>query len=412
MLSQNYLARNIDFISRSDQGGRGDGCQIMVHRGYAYIGHLFSNGFTILDVRDPRKPRTVDFIPAPPQTWSLHVQTHEDLLFVVNALDMYNLPIFFEESEYHSKSVIETLDEEGYSFTAGLRVYDISDPEKPREIGFMPVDGFGLHRMWYIGGRYLYASAHIRGYTDYVLLIIDVSDPTKPHEIGRYWLPGMWAAGGEKPSWPRGRRFSAHHALVPPDSDIAYSSWRDGGMALLDISDKTKPRLIAHQNLSPPFGGGTHTTLPLPDRQLILVADESIADNCADGIKYIWVVDVREPANPVTIATMPLPEEDDYCKQPGHFGPHNLHEMRPGSWQESNTIFATLQNAGVRAYDIRNPFAPKELAYFVPPFPETIVDPRPRPVGVNTTDVYVDPNGLMYVTDYNAGLYILEYTGG
>jgi hypothetical protein len=131
------------------------------------------------------------------------------------------------------------------------------------------------------------------------------------------------------------------------------------------------------------------------------MADEWIADNCADGIKYIWVVDVREPTNPLPIATMPLPEEDD-----------NLHEMRPGPFRDSSTIFATLQNAGVRAYDIRNPFQPRELAYFVPPFPESIVDPRARPVGVNTTDVYVDPNGLMYVTDYNAGLYILEYKAG
>jgi len=27
-------------------GGRGDGVQIMVHRGYAYVGHGFSNGIT------------------------------------------------------------------------------------------------------------------------------------------------------------------------------------------------------------------------------------------------------------------------------------------------------------------------------------------------------------------------------
>jgi hypothetical protein len=31
-------SRNVKFISHSDQGGRGDGVQIMVHRGYAYIG--------------------------------------------------------------------------------------------------------------------------------------------------------------------------------------------------------------------------------------------------------------------------------------------------------------------------------------------------------------------------------------
>ena len=45
-------SRNIEFISHSDQGGRGDGVQIMVHRGYAYIGHGYSNGITVLDVRD------------------------------------------------------------------------------------------------------------------------------------------------------------------------------------------------------------------------------------------------------------------------------------------------------------------------------------------------------------------------
>ena len=37
-------SHNVKFISHSDQGGRGDGVQIMVHRGYAYIGHGYSNG--------------------------------------------------------------------------------------------------------------------------------------------------------------------------------------------------------------------------------------------------------------------------------------------------------------------------------------------------------------------------------
>jgi len=139
-------------------------------------------------------------------------------------------------------------------------------------------------------------------------------------------------------------------------------------------------------------------------RRLRFRAADSVAGRQPLDTAVTRNVDVREPVNPVTIATMPLPEEDDYCRQPGHFGPHSVHEMRPGSWQDSNAIFATLQNAGVRVYDIHNPFAPRQLAYFVPPFPESIVDPRPRPFGVNTTDVYVDPNGLMYVTDYNAGL--------
>ena len=65
-------SRNVKFISHSDQGGRGDGVQIMVHRGYAYIGHGYSNGITVLDVRDPKNPRPVAFLPCPPDTRAIH----------------------------------------------------------------------------------------------------------------------------------------------------------------------------------------------------------------------------------------------------------------------------------------------------------------------------------------------------
>ncbi len=70
--------KNIDFVSYSDQGGRGDGVQIMVHKGHAYIGHMFSNGVTVMDVTDPKNPRPVNFLPTPPNTWSLPSQTHDD----------------------------------------------------------------------------------------------------------------------------------------------------------------------------------------------------------------------------------------------------------------------------------------------------------------------------------------------
>ena len=40
-------------IGHTDQGGRSDGQQIMVRNGYAYIGHVCSRGFSVIDVRDP-----------------------------------------------------------------------------------------------------------------------------------------------------------------------------------------------------------------------------------------------------------------------------------------------------------------------------------------------------------------------
>ena len=58
-------AHNIKFLSHSDQGGRGDGVQVMVNKGFAYIGHGFSNGVTVIDVRDAKNPKTVNFLALP-----------------------------------------------------------------------------------------------------------------------------------------------------------------------------------------------------------------------------------------------------------------------------------------------------------------------------------------------------------
>src|SRR5262249_26241027 len=119
--------------------------------------------------------------------------------------------------------------------------------------------------------------------------------------------------------------------------------------------------------------------------------------------------DIRERRNPISIATFPTPSERDYCKTGGKFGPHNLHENRQGTFQSSEIIFATYTNAGVRAISIRNPFRPEESCYFVPPpAAEPGVDGSRD---VSSGDVFVDSRGLMYVTDSNAGLDILEFQG-
>jgi hypothetical protein len=47
------LARNMRLIGHSDQGRRPDDVQIMVANGHAFIGHMFSKGFSVVDVRDP-----------------------------------------------------------------------------------------------------------------------------------------------------------------------------------------------------------------------------------------------------------------------------------------------------------------------------------------------------------------------
>jgi hypothetical protein len=408
------FARNMRVVGHSDQGGRPDGVQIMVQRGFAYVGDMISKGFSVLDVRDAKNSRAVNYVAAPANTWNIHLQVHDDLLLVVHAKDMFAAAEFADERAYYSGAlgkIVGTAEaKRARDWSAGLAVYDISKPDGPRRIAFMPVEGGGIHRIWYTGGRWAYVSVLLDGFTDYIFMTVDMSDPTRPHEVSRWWIPGMNLATGETPSWAADRRYGLHHAII--HGDTAYAAWRDAGMVVLDIKDRTKPKLIVHKNWSPPFGGGTHNCLPLPDRDLLVVLDEAVLDHQEDGLKLIWVFDNRARENPVSICAFPTPTEADYKSKGGHFGPHNIHENRPGSFVSSQLIFATYQNAGIRVFDISNPFAPKEAGALVPPQPATLADTRPnRARVIQSADVFVDAKGLIYATDYNAGLYILEFGG-
>ena len=74
---------------------------------------------------------------------------------------------------------------------------------------------------------------------------------------------------------------------------------------MVDVKDKANPKLITHKVWAPPFGGGTHNALPLPDRNLLIVVDETVLDDQEDGFKPIWVFDNQVKSNPISIATFP-----------------------------------------------------------------------------------------------------------
>jgi hypothetical protein len=407
-------ARNMRLIGHSDQGGRADGIQIMVSGGYAYVGHVFNNGFSIIDVRDPKNPTFVRHIPQPGGTWSQHLQTHGDILIVNNMCDMLKVETSgaFDPGEYYKGSVADKIDISAGDrpYSAGMRVYDISDRANPREIAFLEVPGLGVHRVFWDGGDWAYISALPPGFSDDILMIVDFRNPEKPEVVSRLWREGMHTAGGETPWWDPKYRYALHHAIIK--GDLGAAAWRDGGMSLIDVSDRHNPRFLSHHNPCPPFAGHTHNTLPLPGRGLLFVVEESQADNCEDGIKRNWVYDISVPTNPVSIATTLPPDDADYRNKGGQFGPHNVHENREEGFRSEELMFVSYQNAGLRVYDISNPFRPEEVAACVPPAPKKLMDYRPnRPLVVDTTDVYVDKQGLIYTTDMNAGLYIMEMEG-
>jgi hypothetical protein len=403
------IGHRIRHISYSDQGGRPDAVQVMVNRRHVYVGHMFSGGITILDAADPRQLKPVHYWHPGGLTRTHQLQVANDLLLAANGANIVALQSYDNQRGYFENNLADSMTKQG-KFRSGLSIHDISKPGELREIAFLEIPGFGVNRSSWTGGRYAYVSAHFEGFTDHMLCVVDLNNITKPEIVSRWWLPGMNRAGGEKPTAPQGKRYALHHMLTA--GDRGYASWRDGGLTVHDISDPRNPKLLSHINWSPPFPGGTHTALPLPGRNLVVVADEANAEKCAKGMFHTFVLDVRAPQNPVPIATLPTPRERDWCAAPGTFGPHNLHENRPGSMQSEETIFATYNNAGVRIFDIKDAFAPKEIAYWAPPMPQKMIDPRPKVTrAAKTADLYVMPDGLMFVTDWNAGLNVLQYTG-
>jgi hypothetical protein len=370
---------------------------------------MFSDGVTILDASDPRRLKPVAFFTAGSGTRTHHLQVAGDVMLLANGANIVSMQSYDNMRGYFENNLADSITNRR-KFRSGLSIHDISRPAEMKEIAFLEMPGFGINRLWWPGGRHAYVSAHFDGFIDHILCVVDLNDLTRPEIVSRWWMPGMNRAAGETPPLPAGRRMALHHMITA--GDRGYAAWRDGGLTIHDISDPAGPTLLSHINWSPPFPGGTHTALPLPRRNLVVVADEANAEKCAKGTFHTFIVDVRAPENPVPIATLPTPGERDFCSMPGVFGPHNLHENRPGSFHSEDTIFATYNNAGVRVFDIKDAFAPKEVAYWVPPVPPRLVDPRPNvALAAKTADVYVTTDGLMFVSDWNAGMHVLQYEG-
>jgi hypothetical protein len=402
------VGRRIRHLSYFDIGGRPDSVQVMVNRRHLYVGHMFSNGVTIIDAADPRRLKPAGFFTGGGFTRTHHLQVADDLLLLANGANIVAMQSYDNMRGYFENALADSITNRK-AFRSGLSIHDISRPSEMKEIAFLEMQGFGINRLWWPGGRYAFVAAHFDGFTDHILCIVDLKDIRKPEIVSRWWLPGMNRAAGEKPVLPQGRRAALHHMITA--GNRGYGAWRDGGLTIHDISDPAKPTLLSHINWSPPFPGGTHTALPLPGRGLAVVADEANAEQCAKGTFHTFVVDVRAPQNPVPISTLPTPKDRDYCAL-GTFGPHNLHENRPGSYRSEQTIFATYNNAGVRVFDIKDAFAPKEIAYWVPPPPKRLIDPRANvALAAKSADIYVTADGLLYVTDWNAGLNVLQYEG-
>ena len=335
------IGREIRHLSYSDQGGRPDGVQVMVNRRHVYVGHMFSDGVTILDAADPRRLKPVGFFTAGTNTRTHHLQVSDDLLLLANGANI----VAMQSYDNHARLLRERARRQHHE-----QEEVPLGPEHPRHL---EAGGDARDRVsrdarasasTACGGPAAATRTSPRISTATRITsscIVDLQNITKPEIVSKWWLPGMHRAGGEPSTLAPGKRVALHHMIVA--GDRGYGAWRDGGFTIHDLSDKTKPKLLSHINWSPPFPGGTHTPLPLPGRNLAVVADEANAEKCAKGLFHTFIVDVRAPENPVPISTLPTPTGRDFCGF-GTFGPHNLHENRPGLVSERRDDLCDLQH--------------------------------------------------------------------
>ena len=374
------------------------GGQVVVAGGRAYVGHMDPPaGTSILDVSDPRRPRVLGAMEAPLHTRSHKVRLLGDLMLVNRERSYHPLRAAEEAAlrggEPEPPPAAEALAPE----RTGLEIYDVRDPARPRLLSRFPA--LGVHR-FDVDERYAYLSAEMDGYRGNITVIVDLARPEQPVEVGRWWLPGQWAAGGERGAW-EGDAHMTHHPLRR--GDRLYVSLWYGGFAILDISDLARPALVSHVDWSPPYPSPTHTALRLPfrlrDRDILVVADEQIFPASHQWPPaFLWIVDVTDERHPVPIASYRPPDDEARASR----GRHGCHQ--PQEQVRDPLLFVSWFAGGVRAVDVSDPHAPREVGVFVPA-------PRGRFPFAQSNDVFVDDRGLIYVIDRYAGLTILEWNG-
>ncbi len=397
MSRTSHFAHNIELLGYHDLGGKPAfklAMQEVNGRWYLYMGHLWHRGWSILDVTDPSAPEYVRFIPGPENTWTIQIQVAEGKM--ITAL----------ERIAPGWGGID-----GQPFSEGFLVWDLADPKKPEQIGHYRTGSTGTHRNFYDGGSLVHAAGGAPGFDKKIYQIVDISDPGKPREVSRFWLPEQ-----EERAAKSGARLSLH-GPAHVEGNRAYLPYGDGGAIILDISDiahlKMVSRLLFHGLCS---RQGIHTYLPLPRRRLALINDEAIAENGDENLNLAGIVDIKDEKEPrlISLFPQPLPPPESGLKnffdKGGRFGPHNQHHSNHQACLEDrdDVAYLTYFNAGLRVYDIRDPRAPKEIAYFIPPDPTERIGTKPGRLVTQVEDVLVDRRGCIYVSEKNQGITILR----
>ena len=431
----------MELVGFHDLQGR-SAFQPLVHRQgdrwIAYIGHHGGhsrnplsdaeepNGTSILDVTDPKSPRYLAHVPGEPG------KDEAGGAQMVRVCDGSQLPKGDRSKVYLLRNYGDTAHE----------VWDVTDPAKPARVSTVVDRLKGTHKSWWecdTGIAFLVSGVEgwrARRHPQ----VYDLSDPAKPVFIRNFGLPGHEpGASGPVPSTLHGPiSTGAKHNRV-------YFAYGANSKGVLQIVDREKllngPKeptpanlvhpQIARLDLPPQFGA--HTGFPLLGmeiaefakdkdarrRDFVVVTGETFRNECQEARQMVIFVDVTDETRPVGVSSWAVPERSgDFCGRGGRFGTHSSNESFAAVYYKRIMFFAHF-NAGVRALDIRDPFRPSEIAYYIP---AVTARTEKRCVGkgaeercktaIQTNNVEVDERGYIYAVDRaNTGMHILRLTG-
>ena len=412
-------AHNTRLIGFHDLQGR-ESLQVTLQGDWCYVGHLPGelpnpltgksehSGTSILDVSNPAKPELVAHIPSAPGANCRAVQV------ISNARDGKRYLARNHETDT----------------ACSFQVFDISDRTKPvmvADVKETPAGPMSIaHKGWWdeASGMY-FGCANEPGFRPGGHLVIwDFSNPAKPKYVANHWLPGQLLS--EPSASDRGPNL--HHPVVDMADNRVYLSYaRGGNVAVLDIKNITKPELIFDYSIEPQFKG-PHTSMPFfgiktPNftpgfgdmRDYIIVCNEA-SDAEYQGLEVrcmVYMLDVTVWNKPMMVDIFRVPDAD-FLSYGGRFGPHQFNETQDNKLyrpqDNRNLLYVAYFSGGMRVLDISDPYAMKEVGYYVPKTTSTTI-PRLKTV-IQTNDVDLDHRGLAYISDRaGTGLHIVEYLG-
>lgn len=357
-----------------------------------------------LDVSDPRSPALIRSDASIRGCVAFHSERRKWVLITEGREPLTSASPEFPHGRYHEELRRRAT---SYSGLRGIRTWDITDdPANPVLLDEFSTGatGSGTHMNFWDGGRYAYLDA---GWSDQFrmenaqrahgngLMIVDMSDPENVREVSRWHVPGQlfgeeeeyrkyWFAGDQS-SWT-----SSHGGAVVPQrvedgGTVGYMGFGHFGFYVMDFSDIRNPKPLGRTLWDFETIGGIpyHTVYPVYPfvsgnrqgglRNIVVGTPEPIQPDCREPYKPAQLIDVGDPSNPrvVGLFPRPVPPEDapysDFCLSRGRFGVHNTQcWVAPGN-ARPDIMVLTMFNAGIRVYDISDPTAPRELAYFMPP---------------------------------------------